>query len=116
MNIVVVLIGGFIGAIFRYLSSFLLGKYMPQGRFPWIILAVNGLGCFIFGLFYSIVEGKLLSLFLFTGILGAFTTFSTFSIEAIQLWQKQEYLLFGIYMISTLIGGTFLFTLGYMIL
>ena len=81
--------GGFIGATARYyLSSFISQNY--ASKFPFGTVTVNLAGCFFLGFIAALTEEKIelnptLKGFLTTGILGAFTTFSTFSVETVQL-------------------------------
>ena len=81
--------GGFIGSVCRYGLSSLLYRILGD-RFPYGTLAVNVLGCFTIGLLMTLFEGRWLvqpnvRLFLTIGILGGFTTFSTFSYETIEI-------------------------------
>lgn len=93
--------GSFIGGIFRYLlSQFVQSRILLV--FPFGTLAVNIIGCFLIGLVYGISErgnmGAEWRLFLATGILGGFTTFSAFSYETVsllrdgQLWYALAYI------------------------
>ena len=82
-------IGGFIGSVCRYGLSGLLYRVFGD-RFPYGTFTVNILGCFTIGLLMSMFEGRWLvqpnlRLFLAIGILGGFTTFSTFSFETIEM-------------------------------
>jgi len=88
-EIVVVGFGGFVGAIVRYLLSGLIHKNIDSS-FPWGTFAVNVIGCFLIGCLIYLVENKFIvsdqmRLFLGIGILGAFTTFATFSQEILIL-------------------------------
>lgn len=83
-------IGGAVGAVLRYSVSGYVQNQIKVGSFPLGTLAVNVLGCFLLGFLSQIVagSGRLPSegaLFLLVGMLGAFTTFSTFSKEAVDL-------------------------------
>jgi len=84
-------IGGFVGSNARYWISVLLLN-MFGGSFPLGTLTVNSIGCFLLGLLagsssaWSIPPG--MKLMLGTGFLGALTTFSTFSVETVELFQK----------------------------
>jgi len=83
-------IGGAVGAILRYSVSGYVQSQIKIGTFPLGTLAVNVLGCFLLGFLSQVVagSGRLPSegaLFLLVGMLGAFTTFSTFSKEAVDL-------------------------------
>ena len=84
-------IGGFIGAVLR----FGLQTAVPADKFPWGTLAVNIIGSFILGyLFFAYAFNGQLSnewrAFLGIGILGAFTTMSTFSVETMTLFNDNE--------------------------
>ena len=104
MNLILIMAGGFIGASFRYLISL----YIPFGGdlFPYATFGTNLLGCFILGFLSSSIirtskTGAHLYLFLGTGIIGSFTTFSTFSVETIWLVQNN---LFGIAVVYVLLS------------
>ncbi len=84
-------IGGFIGAIMR----FSVHTALPEDRFPWGTLAVNIAGSFVLGLmfFYYATNGDISGewrAFLGIGVLGAFTTMSTFSVETMALFQDNQ--------------------------
>lgn len=90
--------GGFIGAILRYLVSGWVQNWSRSLDFPYGTLAVNLLGCFIIGLLsYWGEQHNLFSpntrFFIFIGLLGAFTTFSTFGNETITLLRARDELL-----------------------
>jgi fluoride exporter len=85
--------GGVLGA----LSRFVVSRWMQAragGLFPWGTLAVNLTGCFaigfLFALFESVVVSPSLRAFLLIGFLGAYTTFSSYSVETIQLLRDGE--------------------------
>ena len=84
-------IGGFIGAVLR----FSIHTAVPADKFPWGTLAVNIIGSFILGyMFFAYAfDGSLSNewrAFLGIGVLGAFTTMSTFSFETMELFQNNE--------------------------
>jgi fluoride exporter len=88
-----VALGGAIGASARFLASVWIVRWLGQSPFPVAILSVNVAGSFLIGVFIGAAahrEMTHLSPFLVTGILGGFTTFSTFSLEAVTLWQRGE--------------------------
>jgi CrcB protein len=82
--------GGFIGAILRYGLSGLVHRVITFAAFPWGTLIVNVVGCFAIGALAGLGEsrqafGPEARLFLFIGLLGGFTTFSTFGFETFEL-------------------------------
>jgi fluoride exporter len=84
--------GGGIGAVFRYLLSGWVYKVVGTD-FPYGTLAVNVIGCFVIGLFLTMGEDRFLispsfRIFFAVGILGGFTTFSTFNFETLQLLRE----------------------------
>ncbi|MCW3125181.1 MAG: hypothetical protein JWO03_839 [Bacteroidetes bacterium] len=81
-------IGGFIGSVCRFLlSQFIQEKFTEH--FPFGTLGVNIIGCFLIGVVFSLADKGTVTpewrLFLATGILGGFTTFSAFSNETVGL-------------------------------
>ena len=89
MKILIVMTGGAIGTLARFLLSGFAQHYSSNG-FPVGTLAVNLTGSFIIGLLWGLFEGQstdYLRLFLFVGILGGFTTFSAYSIETLNLFR-----------------------------
>jgi CrcB protein len=90
-SVVLVLIGGGLGSVARYLASLAAGRLLGDG-FAWGTLAVNLLGCLLIGLAVGLVDKALipgtLRIFAVTGFLGGFTTFSTFSLESIRYLQS----------------------------
>jgi CrcB protein len=107
MNLVLaVAVGGGLGSLARY---WLAGALQPAGAaFNWGIFIVNILGGFAMG---AIVEGSALRFnltpdlraFLTVGVLGGFTTFSTFSLDSALLLQKGEYGLAALYVIGSVV-------------
>ncbi|NQT72581.1 MAG: fluoride efflux transporter CrcB [Chloroflexi bacterium] len=93
MKFLYIALGGAIGALLRYAISGLPHRYF-ESVFPWGTLTVNLLGSFAIGFLWGAFERTTVSpnlkTFLFIGILGAFTTFSTYSIESINLLRDGE--------------------------
>lgn len=92
--------GGAVGAVMRWLLAAGVQR-MAGGAFPWGTFAVNALGSFLLGfLFIWLIErsnaGELARLAITVGLLGAFTTFSTYSLESVRLLQEGAFsLAFG---------------------
>lgn len=87
-----VALGGAIGAALRFLTGVLVIRVWGEG-FPVAIIAVNVIGSFLMGAFvvWSFQKGMThLNLFVMTGVLGGFTTFSAFSLEAFTLFEKGQ--------------------------
>lgn len=99
-ELIAVAIGGAVGAVMRWLMASGVQK-LAGGAFPWGTFAVNAIGSFLLGLlFVWLVErstaSELVRLALTVGLLGAFTTFSTYSLESIRLLQEGAFsLAFG---------------------
>ena len=109
MNIVLVFVGGGIGAAARYLLSGLVHRFVDPS-FPYGTLAVNVAGCFAIGFLASLSEDRFLisssmRMFLGIGILGGFTTFSTFSIETLYLAREASFLLAVLNISLTVVSG-----------
>ncbi|MEU7365111.1 fluoride efflux transporter CrcB [Streptomyces hygroscopicus] len=82
--IAVVAVGGALGAAARYGAS--LAWPTPAGAFPWTTLLVNAVGCAVIGVFMVIISDvwaapRLVRPFFGTGVLGGFTTFSTYAVD-----------------------------------
>ena len=90
MKYLFIAMGGAIGAVLRFSVSSLF--YSSNGNFPWGTLAVNVLGSFVLALFLGVSGSQhhAWNFFLAIGLLGAFTTFSTFSMETILLFKMSQ--------------------------
>ncbi|MGI8985080.1 MAG: fluoride efflux transporter CrcB [Acidimicrobiales bacterium] len=89
MRILWIGVAGFCGAVARYQLDSLVGHY-ERGAFPWGTLLVNVSGCFLLGVLFTWSSGRFdanpsLRPALTIGFLGAYTTFSTFSLQAVRL-------------------------------
>ena len=92
-KIIAVLIGGALGAVLRHY----LGNLSADGNFPWGILLANLIGCFLIGLLYELAQyvpfSEQVRSFIFTGFLGALTTFSTFALHSVEMVRAEKSLL-----------------------
>lgn len=91
LNIIVVGLGGFLGAASRYALGLANNKLFPSATFPINTLVVNVIGSFVIGCMMEYFTkngtmGSSLQLFIMVGILGGFTTFSSFSLETMNLF------------------------------
>ena len=113
MEILAVGIGGAIGACLRFFLSQII---VYEAGFPFATFIANCIGCFVLS---YLLSGKLLKsypklkLALTTGLLGSFTTFSTFSSETISLISDQLYGIAFVYVLLSAIGGLLLSFVGY---
>lgn len=114
--VLVIFVGGGVGAVFRYILSFLISSYFGI-VFPVGTLTVNVIGSFVIGFFAYLSEVAILSsvarAFVMIGVIGGFTTFSTFSLENINLLRDGEFLYFFLNVLFSLIFGLLAVILGY---
>lgn len=87
--------GGFFGSAARFALGGLVHRLIPSAVFPWGTLVVNVSGCLLIGLLFGLGDSRQLltpetRLFLLVGVLGGFTTFSTFGLESINLLRDGE--------------------------
>ena len=90
IGIVLVGVGSFLGGVLRYGLSTWVHRVLDNPWFPYGTLSVNVLGCLIIGFLAGMAETRMAftsdaRLFLFVGILGGFTTFSSFALETFSL-------------------------------
>lgn len=111
-----VLLGGAIGAVMRYgLGAWVQGQMGPG--FPWSTFLINISGSFLIGIVLRLsLEGALSPewrLFLAVGVLGGYTTFSTFSWETLALVQQGEWAKAFLYVVGSVVLGFALVLLAY---
>ncbi|PKP74864.1 MAG: fluoride efflux transporter CrcB [Alphaproteobacteria bacterium HGW-Alphaproteobacteria-6] len=87
-----VALGGALGASARYMTNVAAMRLVGPG-FPWATVAVNVAGSFLMGALVVTLAHKdatRMAPFLMTGVLGGFTTFSAFSLDALTLWERGQ--------------------------
>jgi CrcB protein len=92
-NLISVAVGGAVGASLRYLTGIGVVRLLGHSPFPVAIILVNVLGSFLMGVFVVAAAHRgltHLSPLVMTGLLGGFTTFSAFSLEAVTLYERGE--------------------------
>lgn len=110
-------VGSFVGGALRYLLSQAV-QATALSTFPFGTLAVNLIGCFLIGVVFALTDRGFLTvewrLFLATGLLGGFTTFSAFSNETVAMLREGQLVYAALYvgasvifgLVSTFLGAT----------
>lgn len=117
-HILLVALGGAIGSVARFKMSGLVLHATPNWRFPASTLAVNLIGCLIAGLLAGMaVKQDVFTpearVFLFTGLLGGFTTFSAFGLETLLLLKRGEAGVAVANVVVSIVVGLLVAWLGY---
>jgi CrcB protein len=117
-TMLLVALGGAIGAAVRFLTGVGMMRLMGPAEFPLAIITVNVIGSFLMGVFVVLAAHRGLthfSPFVMTGLLGGFTTFSAFSLETVTMMERGEYGAAGLYValsvglsVAGLMGGLWL--------
>ncbi|MCW2582110.1 MAG: Camphor resistance CrcB protein [Klenkia sp.] len=112
---VVVAAGGALGALARW--GVQVGLPHSPGGWPWATVTVNLTGCLLIGLLLAVLLARApdhpwLRPFLATGVLGGHTTFSTFSVDAVQLVEAGRWPLALAYLLVSVVGGLAAVVLG----
>ena len=115
-RLALIAVAGAVGTLCRYGLSGLVQRLCGAG-FPWGTLAVNTLGCFLFGFIWSLADERLIisgetRFIVLIGFLGAFTTFSTFAFETSELWRVSEWMLVAANLLSHNVLGVTCVLLG----
>ena len=103
--------GGFFGAAGRYGMSLMVRRMVGPAAFPWATFGVNLVGCVAIGALSSLLlerqppPPEALRLLLITGLLGAFTTFSTFGLETLTLVRDRHVALATAYVTGSVVLG-----------
>ncbi len=118
MHWLLVFLGGGLGAMARHGMN-RAGLALLGPGFPWWTLAVNVSGCLLIGvlagMFGALETGQNARLFLITGFLGGFTTFSAFSLDALTLWERGAMLQAGLYVLASVILSLLAAAIGLLI-
>lgn len=119
MTFIFVCLGGIFGAIGRYLVSIITTKHFSPSR-PYVsTLIVNGIGSFALGIMVNLFEGSLHNSMLIGitgGVIGSFTTYSTFALDCIKFIRDKKWASFCYYLVGTFILSIGLFSVGLYIL
>lgn len=105
-----VAVGGALGAIARWKLGGWLLHLTVQEKFPYATFAVNVTGCLVIGVLAGLAErhgmfSQATRLFLFTGLLGGFTTFSAFGLETLFLLRRGEPWIAALYVVASVLVG-----------
>ena len=108
-HLAIVAAGGAIGASLRHLVNTLSLRLAGPG-FPWGTVAVNLAGCLAMGLFVGLAARRVgvpneLRLFVATGVLGGFTTFSAFSLDFAVIWERGAPASAFLYVLASVLGS-----------
>ena len=114
--ILMVAMGGAVGSSFRYLVGVAAMRFLGMG-FPWGTMIVNIAGSFIMGVLIALLAlrfsvGNEVRAFLAIGVLGGFTTFSSFALDVVSLYEKKQYFASMGYMSISVIGSILALFLG----
>ena len=108
MGYLVVFVGAGVGGTIRHGMNIWVARLMGT-HFPWHTLVINISGSLIMGLvagwFIRHHDEGHVRLFLATGILGGYTTFSAFSLDAVLLWERHELLMAALYVGGSVAGA-----------
>ncbi|WP_434749771.1 fluoride efflux transporter CrcB [Paenibacillus amylolyticus] len=106
--------GGFLGTLTRYTIQLMIPA--ANTGFPWAVLLINAIGSLFLGWFFTIaIPEKItpqLRLAIGTGFTGAFTTFSTFTLDIVRLSEGGEWMEAAAYLLLSVVAGLLLCALG----
>ena len=120
LNIILVGLGGFIGSILRFVLNNVIYSHLNYPLYPYGTFIVNVSGCLLIGVIAGLAEHRLnfspeLRIFIQIGILGGYTTFSTFGYETFGLLRDGQFMLGLANVLSQVIVGILAVWLGYFI-
>ncbi len=120
-RLLIVAAGGALGAVARYGVGVWAQRLLPTAQWPWATLAVNVLGGLLMGLlagwlaFRGDAHSESLRLFAAVGVLGGFTTFSAFSLEAALMIERRQTAMAGGYVLASVILSIAALFIGLMV-
>ena len=114
-DVLIVGVGGFVGSMIRFLVSTYVLMWIPQSFIPLGTLTVNILGSFLIGVLASILSNNTLYFMAVVGFCGGFTTFSTLSLEVVDMLKLGEWRNVLLYVGVSLILCVLLTALGFWI-
>ncbi|SEN33006.1 camphor resistance protein CrcB [Peptostreptococcus russellii] len=111
MSLILLSLGGGIGALMRYILSKIIKEH-SYFSIPISTMLINIIGSFFLGVSVFAIRDNNLAAFIQTGILGGFTTFSTFLVESFELLKEDGFPSMLKYMLPTTILGVIFFIIG----
>lgn len=108
-------LGGALGALARFGVARALPH--PPGAWPWATLTVNVTGCLVIGVLLAVLLARFpghpwLRPFLVTGVLGGYTTYSTFAVDTVQLADAGSWGTAAAYLVASVVGGVIAVVVG----
>lgn len=97
--------GAAVGAVLRYATNQVVGDVAATRRFPYGTFTVNVVGSFVLALVTFLGAGADVLYLVGTGACGSYTTFSSFSVDTVRLWETGDRLLAGWYAAANLLGA-----------
>ncbi|EHJ21895.1 fluoride efflux transporter FluC [Pediococcus acidilactici] len=88
MSLLIVSLGSALGALFRFWATTFINRQALSESFPWSTFLINMLACFLIGYLTSVITSPLTQILLTSGVLGGFSTFSTFANEVVTLFKQ----------------------------
>ena len=120
-RLLIVAAGGALGAVARYGVGVWTMRLFPGGQWPWATLTVNAVGGLLMGLlagwlaFRGGAHGESIRLFAAVGVLGGFTTFSAFSLEAALMIERRQLAMAGGYVAASVVLSIAALFIGLMV-
>lgn len=116
-KLLLIAVGGAVGSVARYGTGTLLLRLTEKTLFPWGTLAVNLLGCLLIGYVNGLLDDRLIRpeyrFLLVIGVLGGYTTFSTFGWETMAMLRDGQHARAMAYVLANNVLGTLLVVVGW---